>query len=174
MNFHPKLLNQSQMAKCTQLAGENDRDGKRAKALLALHNGSTLKEASELSGLTHGQVRYILERFRKIGFDSLAFKTVPERVTTTQTKITPADEKNEPPKIRTKARSKKKKKKVKEEKPRKSKKRKQKDKEKRKEKVKMRIKKEKEKRKKDKKDKDTELEKATKKTSKKLLKEAFK
>ena len=154
MNFHPKLLNQNQITKCTQLANKNDRDGKRAKALLALHNGSTLKEASELSGLTHGQVRYILERFRKIGISSLAIEIVPGQVTITKTKTTLVDDKKEKsPKIRTKARSKKKKKKAKEEKPRKSKKRKQKDKEKRKEKVKMRIKKEKEKRKKDKKDK---------------------
>lgn len=49
---------------CKKLTEEDSLNGQRAKALLAIHQGETQAKAVEVSGLTLGQVRYIIGRFR--------------------------------------------------------------------------------------------------------------
>jgi hypothetical protein len=55
-------------------------DSARATALLALHAGETQPSAASISGLTIGQVRYIVSRFRRLGMDALSFEPPVETV----------------------------------------------------------------------------------------------
>lgn len=57
-------LTRSDVTFCKKLTEENSLTGQRAKALLAIHQGETQAKAVELSGLSLGQVRYIISRFR--------------------------------------------------------------------------------------------------------------
>ncbi len=59
------LLNNNEETVCKKIARQNDLNGKRAKALLALHAGTTQAEAGNQSGLTPGQVKYIVSQFRE-------------------------------------------------------------------------------------------------------------
>ena len=61
------LLDSASTQQCEQLAVKADIQGKRAKALLALNTGDSNQVAAEKSGLTVGQVSYMLNRFNKIG-----------------------------------------------------------------------------------------------------------
>ena len=60
-------LTVEQAAVCEKIAGENSLNGQRAKALLALDNGATHSDAATESGLTRGQVNYILRKFKVQG-----------------------------------------------------------------------------------------------------------
>ncbi len=63
-----KLLTTQQAAICKNIAGlEIELVSKRASALLVLNEGSTQAVAAEKSGLTTGQVRYLMVIFRKNG-----------------------------------------------------------------------------------------------------------
>lgn len=67
------LLSGAQRTFCQARAEQPAPNGPRAKALLALDQGNTQQQAAEQSGLSIGQVRYCLRRFRAIGqamFDS--------------------------------------------------------------------------------------------------------
>jgi Mg-chelatase subunit ChlI len=57
-------LTRSEVTFCKKLTEEDSLSGQRAKALLAVHQGETQGKAVELSGLSLGQVRYIVGRFR--------------------------------------------------------------------------------------------------------------
>lgn len=57
-------LTPSDVTLCKKLTEENSLTGQRAMALLAIHQGETQAKAVELSGLSLGQVRYIIGRFR--------------------------------------------------------------------------------------------------------------
>lgn len=59
------LLTADEKAALTQLAGRDDIEGQRASALLAIDDGRTQLDAAEQAGLTEGQVRYFLGKFRK-------------------------------------------------------------------------------------------------------------
>ena len=63
------LLDSASTRQCEQLAEKADLQGKRAKALLALNAGDGNKVAAEKSGLTAGQVSYMLNRFKKVGME---------------------------------------------------------------------------------------------------------
>jgi hypothetical protein len=63
------LLTPGQREICRQLAVSEAPFNQRALALLAMDQGVTQKEASQLSGLTKGQVRYWRDRFRQRGLD---------------------------------------------------------------------------------------------------------
>ena len=71
MVFRQKFLHPADISKCKQLTGSNDLNGKRALALLALNKGASLNEAASQSGLTRGQVRYILFRFHEMGINAI-------------------------------------------------------------------------------------------------------
>jgi outer membrane biosynthesis protein TonB len=68
-----KFLKPNEVTACKRLAVSDGADNKRATALLAVHTGATQVAAGEMSGLTSGQVRYIVRRFRVMRLDALSF-----------------------------------------------------------------------------------------------------
>ena len=70
------LLDSASIQQCEKLAGNADLQGKRAKALLELNKGGSNGVAVEKSGLTAGQVTYLLGRFKKIGMALFDAKVV--------------------------------------------------------------------------------------------------
>lgn len=64
------LLNQEQQTICQDIAAKKSGiDSQRAEALLAVDSGQTQAKAAEISGLTAGQVRYLITNFKKKGLD---------------------------------------------------------------------------------------------------------
>jgi hypothetical protein len=64
---HPpadRLLDAQERAQCERLAAGESPHNQRAQALLALDQGATQKDAGQLAGLSQGQVRYWLGKFR--------------------------------------------------------------------------------------------------------------
>ncbi len=66
-----KLLKPAEVRGCQKLAQSEHKDNQRAVALLAIHQGQTQARAAESSGLSLGQVKYIVTRFRKMGMKAL-------------------------------------------------------------------------------------------------------
>lgn len=62
----PSLLSSTQRTFCQARADQPAPEGPRARALLALDQGSTQQQAADQSGLSLGQVRYCLRRFRAV------------------------------------------------------------------------------------------------------------
>lgn len=62
-----KLLSPQDREACQQLLESEAPHSQRAQALLALDEGATQVEAGELAGLSGGQVKYWLAKFRKEG-----------------------------------------------------------------------------------------------------------
>lgn len=60
------LLSAQQRKACQSQSNQPAPNGPRAKALLALDKGSTQQQAADESGLSPGQVRYCLRRFRSV------------------------------------------------------------------------------------------------------------
>ncbi len=67
MPQNKQLLSSKEKSFCTKISSQNTLHGKRAKALLALNEGKTQIAAGEQSGLSFGQVKYILRRFSTNG-----------------------------------------------------------------------------------------------------------
>lgn len=63
------LLTAQQRKLCQTQSNQPAPNGPRAKALLALDEGNTQQQAAEASGLSLGQVRYCLRRFRTVALD---------------------------------------------------------------------------------------------------------
>ncbi len=64
----PSFLSESERTECGRVAqSDSALHSQRAKALLMVDSGLTHREAGMKSGLSIGQVRYILNRYRKIG-----------------------------------------------------------------------------------------------------------
>ena len=63
------LLTSAQRTSCQARSEQPAPNGPRAKALLALDQGNTQQQAAEQSGLSLGQVRYCLRRFRTVALD---------------------------------------------------------------------------------------------------------
>ncbi len=62
------LLSDSERAECKRVAQlKREPHSQRANALLMIESGLTHREAGAKSGLSIGQVRYALNRFRKLG-----------------------------------------------------------------------------------------------------------
>ena len=61
------LLTDAQKEVCLELRKKSSKNSPRAAALLALDQGVTQSQAAEKSGLTLGQVRYCVRRFRSVG-----------------------------------------------------------------------------------------------------------
>lgn len=66
-----KLLKPREVTACKQLAASDKADSQRAAALLAIHQGATQAESAQSSGLSIGQVKYIVSRFRQRGMQAL-------------------------------------------------------------------------------------------------------
>ena len=61
------LLTSEEKSTCEQISKSNGQpDSQRARALLALNEDMSQAKAAELAGLTIGQVRYCLSRFRQL------------------------------------------------------------------------------------------------------------
>ncbi|EKF73196.1 hypothetical protein A11A3_15027 [Alcanivorax hongdengensis A-11-3] len=88
------LLSAGQRQRCQQLSRQSSTDGQRAKALLALDQGATQAQAAEQAGLSLGQVRYCLRRFRTVG-EALFESTAPAKASPAAPKATakPAEKK---------------------------------------------------------------------------------
>lgn len=69
------LLTSNEQAQLGYLAKQDTLDGQRARALLAIDNGRTQKDAAAGANLSTGQVSYILKKFREQGMD--AFPDAP-------------------------------------------------------------------------------------------------
>ena len=64
----PSFLSAAQRDECTRIAEiKRTPHSQRATALLLIDSGSTHREAGAQTGLSIGQVRYALNRFRKFG-----------------------------------------------------------------------------------------------------------
>lgn len=61
-----KLLSHQERIAFRMISTGNDLHGKRAVALLAVDEGATQSEAAQQAGLTVGQVRYWLGKFRQV------------------------------------------------------------------------------------------------------------
>jgi|GEM_PF-4421058 len=67
MNSEPQLqLTPEERTACLAMANGDSLAARRAVALLALHEGATQPLAAERCGLSAGQVRYTLRRFREV------------------------------------------------------------------------------------------------------------
>jgi|GEM_PF-2235423 len=65
-NENRHVLEESEKKTCEEMVLKGQElEKKRAQALLALHNGATRKTAAELSGLSFGQVKYLISAFQK-------------------------------------------------------------------------------------------------------------
>ena len=85
-----KLLNPGERAVCERVAAGEAPWSQRAQALLALDEGATQVGAGGRAGLTHGQVRYWLGRFRQ---DGLSIFPESEEAEATEMKAAGAAEK---------------------------------------------------------------------------------
>lgn len=61
-----KLLSEQERVAFRMISTGNDLHGQRAIALLAIDQGATQAEAAQQAGLTRGQVKYWLEKFRQV------------------------------------------------------------------------------------------------------------
>jgi len=60
------LLSEQERVAFRMISSGNDLHGQRAIALLAVDKGATQAEAAQQAGLTRGQVKYWLEKFRQV------------------------------------------------------------------------------------------------------------
>ena len=65
MEKNKSLLTNQEKTICEKLTSQRTLQGRRAKALLALNDGDTQVIAAKKSGLSYGQVKYLLKVFRK-------------------------------------------------------------------------------------------------------------
>ena len=65
-----QMLSSEERAVLSQIAAKEPPHSARAQALLAIDEGTTQTEAGRQAGLTHGQVRYWLIKFRKSGMSA--------------------------------------------------------------------------------------------------------
>jgi hypothetical protein len=80
-NSKDTFLTAQEQAACMQKANSETLHGQRAQALLALNEGNTLSQAAKKAGLSAGQVKYWVARFRKAGLDIFPDAIVEEIVT---------------------------------------------------------------------------------------------
>jgi len=86
MAGHTSLLSTKEQTVCTKLSSQRTLQGKRAKALLALNDGNTQVVAAKKSGLSYGQVKYLLTIFRKKRFSVFPEITETEKGSKTMKK----------------------------------------------------------------------------------------
>lgn len=83
MGQEDRLLTETEVTTLTTLAEQDEGiNGRRAQALLALHQGHTQAEAAANAGLTKGQLGYILRKFRTerlAAFPNIATDPAPEQ-----------------------------------------------------------------------------------------------
>jgi len=80
------LLTATQKKACQSHEHNPAPNGPRAKALLAINSGATQQQAAADSGLSIGQVRYCLRRFRLVGLDVFTTLTTKKNSATSTQK----------------------------------------------------------------------------------------
>lgn len=101
-------LTRTEVTFCKKLIEEDSLNGQRAKALLAIHQGETQGKAVELSGLSLGQVRYIVGRFRLHRIQALQVEPqIPPVISTTTDAKAKSKSKNKKAKAKSKDKDKK-------------------------------------------------------------------
>lgn len=76
MPTRSKLLKYAELNRCKEISLEDNLNGKRAAALLELHDGTSLNSVAEKLEMTRGQVRYALDQYRKTGMSMFGVATV--------------------------------------------------------------------------------------------------
>ena len=89
------LLTAQQRKACQGRANQPAPNGPRAKALLALDKGSTQQQAADEAGLSLGQVRYCLRRFRNVAMALFDAPTPSESKPAVKTVAPSPEEKTE-------------------------------------------------------------------------------
>lgn len=79
-----KLLTRSELYACKKMISTKSTNSKKASALLAIHQGATYAEAAKSSGLSYGQVKYLIGRFRKLRMEAFPSETVVVKTKTTR------------------------------------------------------------------------------------------
>ncbi len=103
-----RLLTPRDVTACKKLAASDLADSQRAAALLAIHQGATQAAAAGATGLSIGQVKYIVTRFRRLGMQALKQQaTQPEKVRSGEVEAKKAKKKAKKDKDKKKAKSKK-------------------------------------------------------------------
>lgn len=75
-----QLLTKEESEKCAKIADMNVKDSARAQTLLLLDKGKSQKQAALETGLSPGQVKYLLQQFRQKRLDIFSQMPVPEAV----------------------------------------------------------------------------------------------
>lgn len=81
------LLSSHEREICSRISEGNTIHSQRAMAILAIEAGATQTQAGQGSGLTRGQVRYWLEKFRDQGLDIFPQDILQEAHATVQTAV---------------------------------------------------------------------------------------
>lgn len=105
-----KLLTPAQVKRCKTIAASTNDYSARANVLLALHSGASQMQAATQAGLTIGQVRYWVARFRQLGMDAFPASSIEKSVPSKQTTDVLTEEKPKKVKNKDKKKSKDKKK----------------------------------------------------------------
>lgn len=79
MSVNTTLLSEREQQICKKMSSQRTLEGKRTKALLALNDGDTQVIAAKKSGLTYGQVKYLLTVFRKKGMALFPAATIKNK-----------------------------------------------------------------------------------------------
>lgn len=81
-----QLLSIADKEICTQLKNLDSSDAsQRAAALLFINDGATQTEAAEKSGLTIGQIRYLVKRFKEKGIEMFPAELLTDQAVTDET-----------------------------------------------------------------------------------------
>lgn len=87
-----QLLSAEDKAVCTLLKDQDNSDtGQRAAALLLINDGATQAEAAEKSGLSIGQIRYLVKRFKEKGIEMFPAELLTEPPVANVTEVEEAD-----------------------------------------------------------------------------------
>ncbi len=119
-----KLLTPTEREALILISAGKDLHSQRASALLAIDSGATQEQAGQQAGLTKGQVKYWLGKFRQVRLEIFPEQVVSEEETDQVSKAKPVDKKIKSAKGSKKTKKTKKKKKKKGKKGKKSKKKK--------------------------------------------------
>lgn len=79
MTTKTSLLSTKEQLICSKISTLKTMEGKRAKALICLNDGDTQTATAEKSGLSYGQVKYLLSVFRKKGLSIFPEMKVTEK-----------------------------------------------------------------------------------------------
>lgn len=87
-----RLLSEQERIAFRMISSGNDLHGQRAVALLAIDRGATQLEAAQQAGLSPGQVKYWLEKFRRVRMEIFPDQVLSNETSETkQERLEPGD-----------------------------------------------------------------------------------